>query len=81
MSKRHSIDFMRAKNAFAETLRNVWNLNTKLGLIKNRSFLSHYTKAYGVSTTFGSTTFFMQNSDSRYLRSSEFNAVNQSQNL
>ena len=34
--------------AFPETLRNVWNLITKSGLIRNLCALSHCTKAYNI---------------------------------
>ena len=48
MSKYHYLNLTRAKSAFAETLRNTWNLSTKLNLIQNLCVLSHYAKAYHV---------------------------------
>ena len=39
---------MWVKIAFAETLRNVWNLSTKSGFIQYLCTLSHYTKAYNL---------------------------------
>ena len=39
------VNLIRAKCAFAEIWRNLWNLSTKFDLIQNLCALSHYTKA------------------------------------
>ena len=46
MSKYYSINLIRAKSAYGENLRNLWNLNTKFDLIQNLLTLLPYAKAF-----------------------------------
>ena len=44
----YCVYLIRAKSAFAKTLRNAWNFSTKFDLIQNLCALLHYTKVYHV---------------------------------
>ena len=48
VNKYNNVNLIRAKSAFAETLRKAWDFSTKFDLIPNVCVLSHYTKAYHV---------------------------------
>ena len=56
VSQYYYVNLIRAKSAFTETMRNVWNLSTKFDLIQNLCALSYYNKTYHIFN--GSATFF-----------------------
>ena len=47
-SLQYPVNLNRAKIAFPEALKNVWNLNTKSDLIQDPCALSHCTKSYNI---------------------------------
>ena len=48
VNKYYYVNLIRAKTAFAETLRNAWNFSAKFDLIQYLGILSHHTIAYHV---------------------------------
>ena len=44
VSNYYYVNLIRAKSAFAKTLKNAWNLSTKFNLIQNYCTQSYYAK-------------------------------------